>query len=194
MNIIFNLLKEIIMKKLVLLPIIIFLLVSCEGIFDSGPDLPGTTTNGNDTFGCKIDGKVFVPKFHDVWAGDQALFRYIYKNTITISAFNQDWNNGNSDCESSDVEVIFYSDSTDAISMAKITFRKCNKSYQKAKYKVYEGKMTSDFSEENYFEILRYDTVGTDIILSVTFRGNVYAPNGDLKKITKGRFDVKFSK
>jgi hypothetical protein len=179
------------MKKLVLLiPIIIFLLVSCEGIFDSGPDLPGTTTNGNDTFGCKIDGKVFVPKFHSVWHEDKALYSSIYKNTISISANNQDWNNGNDDCGGSWVEIEFYIDSTNAINKAKITFQKCNKSYQKAKHKVYEGIMYSDLSEENHFEILRYDTVGTDIIFSGTFEAKIPSETGGSVNITKGRFDV----
>jgi|SRR6056297_228558 len=178
------------MKKLLLTLLFIIILSGCEGILDSGPELPGTSTHGKNTFGCKINGKVFVPKFHDVWAGDQALFSYFYRNTITISAYNQDWKNGNSDCESSDVEVIFYSDSTDAISIAKITFRKCNKSYQKAKYKVYEGRMYSDLSEENHFEILRYDTVGTDIIFSGTFEANIPSETGGSVNITKGRFDV----
>ena len=184
------------MKKLLLTLLFILVLSGCEGILDSGPDLPGKSTHGKNTFGCKINGKVFVPKFHSVWHGDKALYYYISNvtNSIEISAKNQNWNNDNSDCGGSWIELEFYYDTTNTISIATIKFDKCNESYQKAKYKVYEGIIYSDLSKENHFEILRYDTVGTDIIFSGTFEANIRSETGGSVDITKGRFDVKLDK
>lgn len=49
-------------KLILLLLLLTPLLYSCESIFgEDEPELPPITTTGEDTFGCKIDGKVFVP-------------------------------------------------------------------------------------------------------------------------------------
>lgn len=71
------------MKKLIfLIPLIMLmiLLSSCEGIFnsDDGPKLPKVTNTGANTFGCKVNGEVWTPSWGAfcVSEGDELYARY----------------------------------------------------------------------------------------------------------------------
>lgn len=51
------------MKKILLALILSFCFASCENSDDgTSSSLPELTTQGKNTFGCKIDGQIFIPK------------------------------------------------------------------------------------------------------------------------------------
>jgi hypothetical protein len=51
------------MKKILVALILSFCLASCENTDDgTTSSLPNLTTEGKNTFGCKIDGQIFIPK------------------------------------------------------------------------------------------------------------------------------------
>lgn len=186
------------MKKLIYI-FIILLLNSCDfdiaGISDSEAELPEITTTGEDTFGCKINGSVFVPKFSSFMT-DIALYSSMYKNTIEITAFNQDLIKENDGCSNSKVRLNFQLDSNKNITnKATLEFIYCGKPSESdseyTPYKHYQSIILNDDDEYNKFEILRYDTTNIrKIKFAGTFQGKLYSQNGDEIKITKGRFDV----
>lgn len=52
------------MKKNLVVLILLFCLTGCENKVDgTSSSLPDLTTEGKNTFGCKIDGQIFIPKW-----------------------------------------------------------------------------------------------------------------------------------
>lgn len=186
------------MKKLYLLPIIIlFMATGCD--WDFSPNVTGTyeeklpeiTTTGEHTFGCKIDGEVFLPDFYSFML-KQSLFSNIYKNEITIKAKNNvddKWTNKNIPSSRTYVEIIFNKINDIYINeSAKITLGKIYED------NVFKGTIYKDSDTGNNFEVLRFDTNSTgDLVFSCTFNAVVHNENNDTIVISDGRFDVKLN-
>lgn len=179
-------------------------LSSCEGIFnsDDGPKLPPITTTGEDTFGCKIDGEVFLPKFSSFMT-NQSLYSYgkfsTEKGRFNIAAINSDWKINGCTGSGSHVKLEFYLDSNKNIkAKAFLEFLECSKKSEgiiNDSYQIYSNIIIKNSNDSNSFEVLNYDTTDSEnIIFSCIFNGIVEAENGDKKRITDGRFDVKIRK
>jgi hypothetical protein len=175
--------------------IMLMILSSCEGIFNSDdePKLPPITTSAAETFGCKIDGKVFLPDYKS-FMSNQALFATNFSSQIEVSAKNnQKWESRGTSCNSSYVKLLFYEDGKGNIKdTAYIGFYKCIEKNEAGENTMnYTGTIIKNSEKENYYEILQFDTVSEHtIILSCKFSAIVKNDEGETKKITEGRFDV----
>jgi hypothetical protein len=77
------------MRKISVILILFFCLASCENSDDgTSSGLPDITTEGKNTFGCKIDGQIFIPK--------QKIIGSPYSNPILKATYvyNQYYFNG----------------------------------------------------------------------------------------------------
>lgn len=186
------------MKKILIPIIMLMILSSCEGIFNSEPALPPVTTTGENTFGCVIDGKGFLPNFESFWWADEALYAIKYENVfIAIGAHNQNWNNGNKNCNGSWVKISLHLDSTGNFKgTGSISFMECRKddSFHTNRLKNYTADLSDDLKNRDHFEVLEYYWLDSyNLILACKFQATVISENGDIKRITDGRFDVKIN-
>ncbi len=188
--------------------IVLLLATGCDWDFSPNPtstyeeQLPEITTTGEQTFGCKIDGEVFLPKFSSFMT-DQSLYSYgkfsKENGYFEIAAKNQDWKKNGCSGTGSWVEIDFYLDSNKKIkNKAFLKFLECSKKSEgiiNDSYQIYSNIIIKNSKDSNSFEIVNYDTTDSEnIIFSCIFNGIVEAENGDKKRITDGRFDVKIRK
>jgi hypothetical protein len=150
------------------------------------PQLPPETTTGVMTFGCKVNGKVFVPKGSLVGPGLFAQYIYLGSGPdggwfLNIGAANR------IDEPNTDIAI-----ATDSLFLAEgmsYTLKK-QKGYAYGQYGsgIFFYQMRSNDSGNLY--ITKHDQVQR--ILSGRFSFTASRSTGDLVKITEGRFDVRY--
>lgn len=189
--------RKVTKMKPILIMSLLLLLFSCDfdiaGISDSEAELPEISTTGEDTFGCKINGKVFAPDFES-FMSDQSLYANIFRNEIDISAFNnQKWRSRGTGCNNTIVSIIFNKNKIGKIKdTAYISFIKCIEENENGDTRLsYNAKLIKNSNTDNSFEVLKFDTVSQNkIVFSCKFSAIVENEAGETKKITDGRFDV----
>lgn len=149
------------------------------------PTLPQITSEGKNTFGCLVNGEIYVPNdyFH--------YFYYAFKDnpqlygTLSLRC-NRDGNNTNSG----------------------FLIQLRNRVFSKGKHYIYTNSNTKDYlshvknnfdtyqnytnDSNNFIDLIRLDTVNR--IASGTFQFNLINTNNDFDtiRITEGRFDCKY--
>jgi hypothetical protein len=191
------------MKKLLLVILIPIFWVSCDGLFDPDePELPAVTTSGKNTFGCKVEGNVFVP-YRDSYPLNPGIeelsgslgnddFYYAY-----INAENENWKNGNKSCNYSWIGINIDLDSLLTVTGSAILyFEECGQGegYFGNK-KGFKANLSNNASSENHFEILKFEIPsGRYALLSIKFQAIAISEDGETRKITDGRADLKLQK
>ncbi len=182
------------MKKIhlyVLLPLITISLmaVKCNKIDDpffsnkppstSTSNLPPETTTGAGTFGCLINGMVWLPK----GGGSFEQFGADYlKGSLYIFAHNVD----SDDFISLRFDNSIYDTGLFLLKNANLKrgiFYVKNIHSSNIEY-------TADSNTNSYFKLTRLDS--NNVILSGSFAFNAINGSGDTVKITQGRFDIKY--
>ncbi|MBL0294048.1 MAG: hypothetical protein IPQ04_07235 [Saprospiraceae bacterium] len=171
------------MKSAIIIFFSILLLASCKK--EKMPDaLPPITTEGKGTFGCKINGEIWIPKTQDEFLGNNfdlvAIYEEDLPKRISMGAskkygdFKQEFS------------IYIYQPitigvlDTNIISMRFIDVNVSFEPYEITRYK-----------QHTNFNIKRFDI--SNRIVSGTFEGLLVKPiTKDSIKITEGRFDVRF--
>ena len=171
-----------ILTILVSVAIILSLASSCKK--EKMPDaLPPITTEGKGTFGCKINGEIWIPKTQDEFLGTNFNLYAAWEATpqrISVVASKR------YDDYAQEFAIYIYEPitlgvlDTSAIYMRYTDVNITIESYRNSRYKHFTN-----------FIISRYDK--TNRIVSGTFDGLLVKPdNQDSIRITEGRFDVRF--
>ena len=203
-----NILKENSVKKILLVLFVLFCFASCENTDDGTKSrLPALTTEGKNTFGCKIDGQIFIPKkqlygWHSpvpvlevVYAYDAYYFNGYYlairaNNELLQKYITIEWTGG----ENPLVEGATYPISVnEANSMHGL--------YEHAEETVYNSEgigyyKSHSFSTDSDYvgalEIIKVDTNKKIISGQFWFQGKEFNKDS-IAIITDGRFDIKYT-
>ncbi len=150
------------------------------------PQLPPETTTGAMTFGCKIDGKVFVPK--GTIADPELVAHYYFLGNgagggwfLFITASNV--------VDNPHRTVLLETDSLLLTEGSSYTFKKM-KGFSNAKYAsgLIDYEMTT--SDTGYLLITKHDQ--SQHMLSGRFSFTATNQNGEKVNITDGRFDIRY--
>jgi hypothetical protein len=168
--------------------------VSCNK--DKNNDnLPPETQSGAGTFGCKIDGKVWVPKGSDGYSGQniKAFYQYIYPSPIgyvfNIKATNYDKN---------PIESIVLSADSLKLTQGMILNLASGEKGVSGKGRFYTTGITYD-TEFTTSEIVKgelllnkFDEV--NLIVSGVFWFDAVDNQGTIIHVTEGRFDKNYTR
>lgn len=160
------------MKKLTLLFICLLLFASCKKKTVATPDpvLPAETQTGANTFGCLVDGKVFVPKGNFTIPGLSTVIQF---NILSLGAART----------SSNESISFGIRNMNAVNNYDLIFpNEAEYSLKSEQYAPIEGKIT----------VTKYDQVNKILSGRFYFTGKNTQTN-KLVYITDGRFDVKYT-
>lgn len=153
----------------------LFLFISCQK-----ERLPKLTEEGKNTFGCKINGKNWVPHGTGGFGGSDPTSGGFFQNTHTIfiTAYN-----GRESIEFY-LENVFNSGeySLSGNNGGSYYIRGDNTSIPDISY-------ITDSQHTGKVEIVNYDT--TNKIVSGTFQFTAVNKEGETVRITEGRFDIK---
>jgi hypothetical protein len=167
-----------------LLTIIVFF-ESCN-LFDSANEekLPPATQEGKNTFGCLVNGKIWLPKGQAGPTSNLDLHydEFFGNGALNLSAYRID--------EDEDEAIGLFSDSLKSVG-----------SYQLDDYNrqalLFDNAKTfcayyndPDVYRSGHLVITRFDLPNR--IISGVFESTLYKQNCDTVKITEGRFDMKF--
>jgi hypothetical protein len=147
---------------------------------DAKPKLPPATMEGKNSFGCLVNGKVFINERTNLFGGNGVHSEMPNKNWLLVYASNENTGITLSLYDTTGIEV--------------------NKTYMLSNDTTYFGKFDTRVGniscEYNYSHILSGKMLLTKIdvqknIISGTFEFVSYNPNCiDTVKITEGRFDI----
>lgn len=161
-------------------------LQSCD-LFESvskKEELPPITQEGKDTFGCLVNGELWLPKGNNGTPNLNLSYDPSFnKGTFDLRGYRY--------LNSQDSQyIILFSDSLASTGIYPlqmgthqvISFRDASRCF-------YSGNDTSVF-REGALNISRFDLQNQ--IISGTFEFTMYMPGCDTIKVTEGRFDIKF--
>ncbi|MBK9211513.1 MAG: hypothetical protein IPO14_00745 [Saprospiraceae bacterium] len=172
-----------ILTILVSVAIILSLASSCKK--EKMPDsLPPITTEGKGTFGCKINGEIWIPKTQDEFLGNNFNLYSIYEEdlpkriSVVASKIYDDFKQ--------EFAIFIY----EPITMGVLDTNIINMRYADVNISI-ESYKNHKYKQFTNFIITRYDK--TNRIVSGTFEGLlVKSITKDSIRITEGRFDVRF--
>lgn len=159
-------------------------------------ELPAETQIGANTFGCLVNGKVFLP--YDIGLNPRltCYYQYIYNPSTTGYVFQVKANNKSDPSFFQSINILC--DSIKIIEGNKYNLGGSGKGYSRGNYIKAKNDNTS---YQNYFtyspysgELLIKKFDETNQIASGTFWFNAINTNGDTVKVTEGRFDMQFTK
>lgn len=155
--------------------------------------LPPQTQPGANTFGCLINGKVFLPKVPSLGPILQCAYQYL--NTNYSQGYFFQLSAGNKSNSSDVFGIGIFTDSL-AITEGIFTLGDKQKGNSYGLYSRFNyPQSTIIYSESNLpgqLIITKFDEINQ--IVSGTFWFNVVKNPGDTIKITDGRFDMQFTK
>jgi len=167
----------------------------CKKSNTSGNSLPPITQEGKNTFGCKVDGKVWVPAWPciDIVGGTaEILYSILPANTssslplVWVSICGNYQNNEstfNLQQAPTLSDHLIYHEGNIIDSIAIV--------YYTAPFKKYQNFNYPGYTSPRYFNITKLDTINK--IISGVFAFTLYGQNGlsgtDSVVITEGRFD-----
>ncbi len=172
------------------------LLGSCEDNHTTNPtqnkppteeQLPPITTTGAGTFGCKVNGKVWVAKSNTSWPHIYFSFDRTNRNAIGINGYIR-----NKEIDFLQINIRWYHNLDSSINNYSIGY---TNSYTPSGGYI-------DVNENNFWrtdslrggkvELLRFDSLNQ--IISGTFNFDcINKETGDVLKITEGRFDMHYT-
>ncbi|GAA0188655.1 hypothetical protein GCM10009122_47660 [Fulvivirga kasyanovii] len=157
-------------------------LVICLSACQEDDELPPVTSEGKNTFGCLVNGKLWLPKGSFNVPGTSA--DYASNFFLTISAGNNTTNSGFSFIVYDPVLVDHLYNLTDTTSIKAYYQNK----FDDDKYAcIYEDYHVLNGS----LEITKFNLQNQHKVLSGTFEFTTYNPDcGDTIKVTEGRFDI----
>ncbi len=163
---------------------------------DPVSQLPPETQVGANTFGCLVNGEVFLPKGPSLNPILQCAYQYLYTNSSNGYFFQLSANaKGKKECELFSVSI-----GTNSLQIVE------GKTYELVNYD--KGRSAAQYSYfftcgqfTNYntsnevvgqLNIKRFDEINQ--VASGTFWFNAVNSNGDTVHVTDGRFDMQFTK
>ena len=154
---------------------------------DVPPQLPPITQSGANTFGCLVNGQVWIP----VWGAGSADAPYLVQwgpgSTITIQATK--WRKNPSHIDSI-LQVLYMTLPQHDTGMYYIKNHIKNLSANCLGFKGQYDTVNNNLGFQNWVHISRFDSV-PNIIISGTFNFFFTAHGLDTLHITSGRFDMK---
>jgi len=178
------------MKKLikigpVLLAIVLF--TSCKWLFPPViPTLPPETQTGENTFGCYINGELFLNNVRWAWGNNLEVW-YVYDLLADSTTFiiRSDYNDENQQI----VKRLIFTLDTNIVVNEKVNeflpIKKVEYTYVGGGFRVESNNVSSII-------FTKIDTINH--ILSGRFEFDLVKGNGDTLKFTEGRFDCEFYK
>ena len=173
-------------KHLILLLFFSSLLLNSKCKKENEPQLPPETTTGAMTFGCKIDGKVFVPK--GSYAGPDISAQYLFLGTgpgggwfLNIGAANR-IDNPKKNISIETDSLLILEGNAYSLKSAK------GFAYGRHLSDIISYQMNSGDTGELF--ITKHDQ--TQRILSGRFSFTASRSNGEKVNITEGRFDIRY--
>lgn len=188
-------------RYLLILPSLFFIILTgteCKKHKPSNPvdQLPPETQVGANTFGCLVNGKVFVPKGPSLSPILTCYYQFLNNNYskgyfFQVHAIRR----GTKDCELTAISL-----DTDSITIQEnevFDLSLISPGYAGGRYSYYPGCAASqDYKTNNKYKgsltIKKFDE--TNQIVSGTFWFNAVNANGDTVHVTEGRFDMQFTK
>jgi hypothetical protein len=160
--------------------------------------LPAATQEGKNTFGCLVNGKVFLPKGSSLGPILSSYYQYIYSPSPQGYVFQVAARDNSH--EDDRFSVVLLVDSIKLVSPTIIPLKKSIKGNGGGAYysSIFNGTafLTKDFFTTNQtngeLTITKFDT-NTQIV-SGTFWFDAVNSNGDTIKVTEGRFDMKYTR
>ena len=158
--------------------------------------LPPATQIGANTFGCLVDGKVFMPKGLGLSPTLTCYYQYIYYPSPTGYVFQIKAKNTNSPSIFQSINILV--DSLKLIDGKTYILEESIKGHSRGNY---VKSRTDNTSYENYLTfhpnsgqliITKFDEINQ--IVSGTFWFNAVNSNGDTVRVTDGRFDMRYTK
>lgn len=178
--------------KLLLLAIL-FSFISCEDKVDFSV-LPSETQSGNDTFGCYVDGKIFIGNIYTTWQQDPIFVEYYSEIDLLLISADGKFEDG----KMGEMSMKIYHPKVDIPLNMNIGRFNCSywtdsKKYEESSYGLTEG---------GEVIITKFDTINK--IVSGRFNMTAkkllgYLPSdgyseSDSIKLHEGRFDLKINK
>ena len=166
--------------------ITLFTFSQCKKNKKDEPQLPPETTTGAMTFGCKIDGKVFVPR--DGRGRPGLYVQYVYLSTGSM----QGWYLNMPAIDHIPTNSIGVSIATDSLLLSEGMIYQFNTTKGNAMARYYEGlnNYPKTDNDAGVLNIKKFDQLNR--ILSGTFSFIGTNVNGVKVNITEGRFDVRY--
>lgn len=158
--------------------------------------LPPETQIGANTFGCLVDGKVFLPYDIGLYPRLTCYYQYIYHPSPSGYVFQVKANNKKNPPYFQSINIGF--DSLKLIQGNTYQLQEGARGFSRGNYIKAKSDNTS---YEDYFtyspysgEIIinKFDEINQ--IVSGTFWFNAVSANGDTVQVTDGRFDMQFTK
>ncbi len=185
------------MKKILIVLAVFITLSSAQCNKDKAPldQLPPETQTGAGTFGCLVNGEVFKPKGTGLTTVLTSYYQFVYPGTNGYY-FQLAAHRNESNCKST--QIVFNLDSLVITQGDKMSFSEPGRGKAGAEYWINQGctiptdeyKTSVNHSGEIFFK--KFDEVNR--IASGTFWFEVFDKNGNIIKVTDGRFDLKFTR
>lgn len=138
--------------------------------------LPDITTSGKGTFGCKVNGKIWLTK--GGWLSPATTLGY-FNQELTVVGYNSDYEQRVNISLKPLIDSGFYA------------FETTNFSTSRVLYRMDENNLfTKEPVSKGYIYIKRFDLLTG--VISGTFAFDAYNSRGDTVHITEGRFDLRF--
>ena len=174
---------------------LIFSTVSCKKNKNIAPidQLPPETQTGKNTFGCLVDGKVFVPKGFSFHPRLTCYYQYIYPspNGYVFQVAASDFSNS-----SFPIEINILIDSVKIKEGQKIDLKQPkHRGNGYGNYREFTSYLIDYFTflpSSGQLEMKKFDEINQ--IAAGTFWFNVVNEKGDIVKVTEGRFDMQYTK
>jgi hypothetical protein len=155
--------------------------------------LPPATQTGANTFGCIVNGKVFVPKGNSLTPRLKCAYQFL--NTDYSKGYFFQLSAGDLSNSNDITGVGIYTDSLQ-VSTGNYNLGDNKKGYAYASYVIINNQQNNSLytqtSLPGQLTITKLDE--TNQIVAGTFWFTIVNTNGDTIKVTDGRFDMKFTK
>jgi len=155
--------------------------------------LPAKTQTGANTFGCIVNGKVFLPKGNSLTPRLKCAYQFL--NTDYSKGYFFQLSAGDLSNQNDIKGVGIYTDSL-AIKTGNYNLGENKKGSAYASYIIISNQENKSIYTQNnlpgQLTITKFDE--TNQIVAGTFWFSTVNTNGDTTKVTDGRFDMKFSK
>lgn len=175
-------------SKFLWLGLICLSLVACE------EELPPETQNGRNTFGCKVNGQVWIPSderndLNPYWEPNGGLFSINAHKAVgsdNIGTFFQSFSIGITWLPGLGKYPVLLSGVNNSYADPKDSWIYFNDQRLRCQY----GASVPTAYVSGSIEITRYDTINN--IVAGRFEGILTSPGCDTLRVTEGRFDFKF--
>lgn len=161
---------------------------------DPVSQLPPETQTGANTFGCLVDGKVFVPKGGGLNPRLTCYYQYIYYPSSTGYVFQVAANDNSMSSVLNAISIGF--DSMKVIEGKTYLLQEVYKGGARGNYRHFTNTTLDDYftysPSSGEFLIKKFDEINQ--IASGTFWFNAVNIDGDTVHVTDGRFDMQFTK